>query len=42
MREFDLTRHTVRVLGKGQKERVLPMPEAMAAEVGICSTRCCR
>lgn len=35
MRDFDLTRNMLRVFGKGQKERVLPMPAPMAAEVGI-------
>ena len=33
MRDFDRQRRTVRVFGKGQKERVLPMSEALSAEV---------
>lgn len=35
MRDFDIGRGTVRVFGKGQKERVLPMPELMRDEVGL-------
>lgn len=35
MRDFDLGREAVRVRGKGQKERLLPMPAPMVAEVGI-------